>query len=135
MEFKNPIDIYVCVLPFTTIFLAFNRILYPHYIPIIFPFFSVALFYLIDLYKKKITERVVKWQILSIFLGLATVYIGYILWSILWAIEGFQTYTTNIFFPSTAALCIGGLLIITIVSLWTISTNTNLNKRNEANAY
>ncbi|MHA1978167.1 MAG: hypothetical protein ACW98F_07685 [Candidatus Hodarchaeales archaeon] len=135
MEFKKPLDFYVSVLPFTTIFLAFNRILYPHYIPIIFPFFTLTLFYLIDRYRRDTNTSVTLWQIFGLLFGLTAVYVGYILWSILWSIEGFQTYRTNIYFPITAGICIGGLFIITLVSLWSIITTANMKKRNESNAY
>ena len=40
----------IAVLPFITIFMATNRILYPHYIPFFFPFFTIALFILMGGY-------------------------------------------------------------------------------------
>ncbi len=131
MEFKDPLEIYVCVLPIVTIFLAFNRILYPHYIPMIFPFFTLTLFYLIDRYQCRNAKNAL-WQIYGIILGLGMLYIGYIWWSILWSIEGYQTHQSNVLFPISAAMCIGGLLIITFVSLWSIITNTHVQERNES---
>ncbi|MHA2387229.1 MAG: hypothetical protein ACXACW_00755, partial [Candidatus Hodarchaeales archaeon] len=129
--FKDPLEIYVCILPIVTIFLAFNRILYPHYVPMIFPFFTLTLFYLIDRYRCRNAKNVL-WQICGIMLGLGIVYIGYIWWSILWSIEGYQTHQSNILFPISAAICIGGLLIITFVSLWSIITTTHVQERKES---
>jgi Gpi18-like mannosyltransferase len=132
LEFKDPIDIYVGVLPFATIFLAFNRILYPHYIPMIFPFFTIMLFYLIDRYQLGTKKEATLRQIWTIILGLGAVYAGYIWWSILWLIEGYETHQSNVFFPISAAICIGGLIMITLVSLWSIATTKNMKERRES---
>jgi hypothetical protein len=59
-------------------------------------------------------------------MGLVIVYIGAIWWSVLWTIESYQTYLTNLFFPLSASICIIGLLIITGSSLsYIISKNSN----------
>jgi uncharacterized membrane protein len=129
IDFKEHFQLYLGILPFTTIFLAFNRILYPHYIPIFFPFFTIILFYLINQYKHEIKKGKIQQQIIFQLLGLILVYIGYIWWSLLWSVEGFETYKTNIFFPVSATLCISGLLIIAISSLWVIITTANNKKR------
>ena len=131
IQFKDPMEIYIGVLPFITIFLAFNRILYPHYIPMIFPFFTLSLFLLIDRYRHVLPKKETLWQIYGYFFGLGVVYVGYIWWSILWSIEGFGTYRTNIYFPISTGICIGGLLIITIISLWSIITMASVKDRNE----
>lgn len=131
IQFKDPLEIYIGVLPFITIFLAFNRILYPHYIPMIFPFFTLSLFLLIDRYRHILPKKETLWQIYGYIFGLGVVYVGYIWWSILWSIEGFGSYRTNIYFPISAGICIGGLLIITIISLWSIITMASVKDRNE----
>ncbi len=131
MEFKGPLEIYIAVLPFSTIFLAFNRILYPHYIPLIFPFLTLFLFFLYDRYKQDQQNKGILWQIRGLIAGLSLVYIGYIWWSILWSIEGFETYTTNIYFPIAAVICISGLLIITIVSLWSIIVTSSVKQKKD----
>ncbi|PWI48591.1 hypothetical protein CEE45_05990 [Candidatus Heimdallarchaeota archaeon B3_Heim] len=131
IQFKDPMEIYIGVLPFITIFLAFNRILYPHYIPMIFPFITLSLFLLIDRHRHVLPKKNTLWQIYGYIFGLGVVYVGYIWWSILWSMEGFGSYRTNIYFPISAGICIGGLLIITIISLWSIITMASVKNRNE----
>ncbi len=119
----EPSDVIELVLPFMTVFLAFNRILFPHYIPNIFPFFTWSLILIINRYRSNRELSIYLWQIIVLILGLGVTYIGYIWWSILWSIEYYHTYLTNIFFPISAFICIFGLLIISATSIWSIFTS------------
>jgi Gpi18-like mannosyltransferase len=125
IQIKTKEYVLLLVLPFTTLFLALNRILYPHYIPFIFPFFT---WYFIDLlfsYKKNQRKEKELYSILFSIIGLIIIYGGYIWWSVLWSIEGFQTYLTNVLFPISAGITIIGLIFVTIISTLTIlSRNT-----------
>ena len=111
------LEIIEFVLPFMALFLVFNRILYPHYIPNIFPFFTWSLILSIKRYIDNRESSAYLKRITGLLIGLIMTYIGYIWWSILWSIEGYQTYLENIFFPLSAFVCIFGLLIISIVSI------------------
>ena len=118
-------EIFFLVLPFTTLFLAFNRILYPHYIPFFFPFFTWYFIELISNYRKNQGSKKDLYLIFLFLFGLIIIYCGYIWWSILWSLEGFQTYLTNIFFPISAGITIIGLIFITVIAtLGLISKNT-----------
>lgn len=118
-------ELIIVVLPFTTLFLVFNRILYPHYIPFFFPFFTWYFIELIFNYRKNQRPRKDLHLILLSLSGLIITYFGYIWWSILWSLEVFHTYLTNIFFPISAGITIVGLIIITLVSTLTmLSKNT-----------
>ena len=126
VQFEYPIELLMIVLPFTTIFLASNRILYPHYIPFIFPFFTLHFFYSINKYSLNSKNHDSLKHIKIDLMGLVVVYIGAIWWSVLWIIESYQTYLTNLLFPLSASICIIGLLIITGSSLsYIISKNSN----------
>lgn len=105
-------------LPFTTIFLALNRILYPHYIAFIFPFFTFHFIFRISRYinvksslKKDLTS-------LILMIGLLVVYLGGFWWSLLWLEERYLTYETNPFFAISSIICIIGLVIICITSIY-----------------
>jgi uncharacterized membrane protein len=119
-DFKEREAIIPLNLPFVSAFLAFNRILYPHYIPFLFPFLTWFLIQLISNYSQRINPDQTKNATIGILLGLGVVYLGYSWWSILWTMERYQTYLINPFFLISAAICIIGLLILTIVSLWGI---------------
>lgn len=118
----EPFEVIELILPFMTLFLVFNRILYPHYIPNIFPFFTWSLILVINRYSDNRESSIYLQQIIGLFIGLVITYIGYIWWSILWSIESYQTYLENIFFPISAFICIFGLLIISTTSIWSIFT-------------
>ncbi|MCK4849047.1 MAG: DUF2029 domain-containing protein, partial [Candidatus Heimdallarchaeota archaeon] len=118
----EPFEVIELILPFMTLFLAFNRILYPHYIPNIFPFFTWSLIVIINRYYNNRESSIYFWQIVGLILGLGITYFGYIWWSILWSIEYYHTYLTNIFFPISAFICIFGLLLISVTSIWSILT-------------
>ncbi|MHA1932149.1 MAG: hypothetical protein ACW96X_06390, partial [Promethearchaeota archaeon] len=119
----EPFEVIELILPFMTLFLAFNRILYPHYIPNIFPFFTWSLIVVFNRYRDNRESSIYLWQIVGLLIGLGITYIGYIWWSILWSIEYYQTYLENIFFPISAFICILGLLVISIISIWSILTD------------
>ena len=119
-ELLERLEVVELVLPFMAIFLAFNRILYPHYIPNIFPFFTWSLILIINRYLENKKSPVYLGEIIGLLLGLGLTYIGYIWWSILWSIEQYHTYLENLFFPISAFLCIFGLIIIAVVSIWSI---------------
>ncbi len=119
----EPSEVIEFVLPFMTLFLVFNRILYPHYIPNIFPFFTWSLILIINRFHGNRESSIYLWQIASLILGLGLTYIGYIWWSILWSIDYYNSYLTNIFFPISAFICIFGLLIISVTSIWSILTS------------
>lgn len=114
----NTKQLITTILPFMTIFMAFNRILYPHYIPFFFPFFTFTLFFLFaDHYSP---NRTIKGDltIVGLLCGLLLIYLGYGVWSILWVVEGYETYSTNPFFLISAVLCIMGLILTSIVSIF-----------------
>jgi len=119
----EPYEVIELILPFMTLFLAFNRILFPHYIPNIFPFLTWSLILIIDRYLDNKKSSIYLWQITGLIIGLGVTYIGYIWWSILWSIEYYHTYLTNLFFPISAFICIFGLLIISATSIWAILTS------------
>jgi hypothetical protein len=117
------------VLPFMTIFMASNRILYPHYVPFFFPFFSFVLIFLIaDLnHPNDFQSRDI---LLGLLLGgLSLVYFGGGFWALLWAVEGYETYMYNPLFPFSACVCILGLIIVSLTSLYTLHVVTE--KKNE----
>ena len=118
MKFTNLFfnDILKIVLSIITLFLITNRLLYPHYIPFIFPFFTFTLIFLI--FQDNHTQRSI--SIMGLLLGLILVYIGYISWSIIWVVESFNTFYTNPLFMVTAVICITGLFLICISSLVSI---------------
>ncbi|MHA2216073.1 MAG: glycosyltransferase 87 family protein [Candidatus Hodarchaeales archaeon] len=119
----EPFEVIELILPFMTLFLAFNRILYPHYIPNIFPFFTWSLILVINRYRDNTKSSIYLWEIIGLLIGLGITYIGYIWWSILWSIESYQTYLENIFFPISAFICIFGLLLISTISIWSVLTS------------
>ncbi|MFW9856332.1 MAG: hypothetical protein ACFFFG_14865 [Candidatus Thorarchaeota archaeon] len=105
------------VVPLMTIFLMFNRILYPHYIPFFFAFYSIML--VLRIKKDKETE-IALWSdyaLLGLVGGLTMVYIGEIWWSLLWSIEAYSKITENPFFAISALLCILGLGILAVSSI------------------
>ncbi|MFW9904144.1 MAG: hypothetical protein ACFFFH_07425 [Candidatus Thorarchaeota archaeon] len=108
------------VLPFMTIFMASNRILYPHYVPFFFPFFSFVLIFLIVEIRSSIRLKNGKILLGLLIGGLLLVYLGGGFWAILWAIEGYETYKYNPLFPISACVCIFGLVIISLTSLYTL---------------
>ncbi|UCE12710.1 MAG: DUF2029 domain-containing protein [Candidatus Heimdallarchaeota archaeon] len=106
------------ILPFMTIFMAFNRILYPHYIPFFFPFFTYTLFILFaDHYSPNKTKKG-DLTIVGLLCGLLLVYIGSGVWSILWAVERYETYLSNPLFLISTVLCMIGLIVISIFSIF-----------------
>ncbi len=123
-------DLFLLALPFSALFLVLNRILYPHYIPFIFPFFTWYLFMLIYDYRQNQENRKDLYLILLSFISLIIIYTGYIWWSVLWSLEGFQTYLTNIQFPISAGVTIIGLSFITLLSTIAIISKNTV-KRNQ----
>lgn len=114
------------ILPFMTIFMAFNRILYPHYIPFFFPFFTFVLFFLIAAHYSSNKLRNTTPFLVGLLVGLFLVYLGDGIWSILWSIEGYTTYSHNPLFPISAILCIIGLIIISVTSLFSLHSLSQL---------
>ena len=115
----------IAVLPFITIFMATNRILYPHYIPFFFPFFTITLFILMGEY---LIQNLAKNEIISLLglsLGLILVYIGSGGFSILWNLERYKTYQIDPSFLITSIVCIIGLLSISIISLFYLLSTSN----------
>lgn len=106
------------VLPFMTIFMAFNRILYPHYVPFFFPFFSFVFVFLFAEYHSSDKLKNGKILIGLLLVGLFLVYLGGGFWGVLWLIEGYETYMYNPLFPLLAYVCIFGLIIISLTSLY-----------------
>ncbi|MFX1516291.1 MAG: glycosyltransferase 87 family protein [Promethearchaeota archaeon] len=108
------------VLPFMTIFMAFNRILYPHYVPFFFPFYSFVFIFLIaEQYspKQKQNGKLLLGLLLG---GLVLVYLGGSVWSLGWIIEGYETYWYNPLFSISACVCILGLILISLTSLYSL---------------
>ena len=125
---KTKKEVFFLVLPFTTLFLAFNRILYPHYIPFFFPFFTWYFIELISNYRKNQGSKKDLHLIFLFLFGLIITYCGYIWWSVLWSIEGFETYLTNIFFPFSAGITIIGLIFITVTATIGIISKNAVNE-------
>ncbi|UCG02389.1 MAG: DUF2029 domain-containing protein [Candidatus Heimdallarchaeota archaeon] len=106
------------VLPFMSIFMATNRILYPHYVPFLFPFYTFVFIFLIaEFYSpRKLKNGMI---LLGLLLGgLMLVYLGGGFWMLLWLIEGYETYRYNPLFPISACVCILGLIVISLTSLY-----------------
>jgi hypothetical protein len=119
------------VLPFMTIFMASNRILYPHYVPFFFPFFSFMLIFLIsELHspKKLKNGRMLVGLLLG---GLSLVYLGGGFWALLWVAEGYETYMYNPLFPVSACICILGLIIMSLTSLYALHRTRKLEIENK----
>ncbi|MFX0085772.1 MAG: hypothetical protein ACFFAU_08860 [Candidatus Hodarchaeota archaeon] len=111
---KNTLE---AVTPFMTIFMASNRILYPHYIPFFFPFFTMNIFFLVgENYKRKFTKNEI-YSIFGLIMGLILIYIGAGGFGILWIYEKYETYQSNPLFLITSLSCILGLIIVSLVSL------------------
>jgi hypothetical protein len=105
------------VLPFMTIFMASNRILYPHYIPFFFPFFTLNIFFLLgEHYQRKLTKNGI-YSIFGLAIGLILIYIGAGGFGILWNYERYETYLSNPLFLIASLNCILGLIIVSLVSL------------------
>lgn len=105
------------IVPLMTIFLMFNRILYPHYVPFFFAFYSIMLVLRI---KKDSETDIALWSdytLLGLIGGLGMVYIGEVWWSLLWSIETYSKITENPFFAISALVCILGLGILAISSI------------------
>jgi hypothetical protein len=118
-------EVIQAVLPFMTFFLALNRILYPHYMPFFFPFFTFMLFFLISQRLNSIKIANYYLSVFGLLIGLLLVYLGDFWWSFLWAVEGYEIYLSNPLFPISAGICILGLVIISVISLYTLYTSTN----------
>ncbi|MHA2226142.1 MAG: hypothetical protein ACXAC8_13105 [Candidatus Hodarchaeales archaeon] len=114
---ENFIEALETILPFVTIFLATNRILYPHYIQFCFPFFTITLFILIAEYYNPIRRKNIKFSIYSMIFSLLVVYFGSFIWSLLWLNEWYQTYQTNPLFLISALICVFGLFIMSATSI------------------
>ena len=107
------------VLPFMTLFMASNRILYPHYVPFFFPFYSFVFIFLIaERYspENRSNEKI----LLGLLIGLLLVYLGGSIWSVGWVIERYETYQYNSLFPISACVFIFGLVIISFTSLYSL---------------
>lgn len=118
----------IAVLPFITVFMATNRILYPHYVPFFFPFFTITLFILMGEYFNQNLTNNVKLSLLGLTLGLILVYIGSGGFSLLWNVERYKTYQLNPLFLITSIVCILGLLTISIISLLFLLSTSNKEK-------
>ncbi|MFX1285658.1 MAG: glycosyltransferase 87 family protein [Promethearchaeota archaeon] len=114
-------EVIVAILPFMTIFMALNRILYPHYVPFFFPFFTFTVFFLVKEYYNHNTANKPIVIFIVLILGLFLVYLGSISWSLLWSIERYETYLSNPLFPISAVICIIGLIIISVTSLFSLN--------------
>ena len=116
------------VLPFMAIFMATNRILYPHYVPFLFPFYSFVLIFLITDLQSPGKIKNGKLLLGLLIGGLLIVYLGGGFWSLLWAVEGYETYKYNPLFPISACVCILGLIIISLTSLYSLQEVTEKRK-------
>ncbi len=117
----NTKQVIEAALPFMTIFMAFNRILHPHYIPFFFPFFTFSLFFLITEHYSSKTSRMIDMSILGLLVSLFLVYLGSGWWSILWFYEGYETYMVNPLFFLSSIVCVIGLIATSITSFFSIS--------------
>ncbi len=120
-------------LPFTTIFLALNRILYPHYIAFIFPFFTFHLFFRISRRINNESSLKKDFNGLILLAGLLIVFIGGFWWSLLWLEEKYYTYATNPFFAFSSLVCIFGFLLISITSIYSLYNSKRAKFNNEMN--
>jgi len=119
-------------LPFTTIFLALNRILYPHYIAFIFPFFTFILFFRVSRIFTDKPSLKKDYGVLTLLIGLLIVYFGGFWWSLLWLTEQYYTYDTNPYFTISAIICVFGFVLIFITSIYSLYySNRNNNNSNE----
>ncbi|MFX0125800.1 MAG: glycosyltransferase 87 family protein [Candidatus Hodarchaeota archaeon] len=123
-NFKRVIE---AVLPLMTIFMASNRILYPHYIPFFFPFFTFVFFFLVAEYFSP--DKLERGKILLGLLlgGLLLVYLGGGFWALLWLVERYETYWYNPLFPLSASVSILGLIVISLTSLFSLNVVTEKN--------
>ncbi len=124
--YKTPITnskrVIEAVLPFMTIFMASNRILYTHYVPFLFPFFTFVFVFLIVEYHSPDKLKHGKMLIGLLIGGLILVYLGGGFWGLLWVIEGYETYQHNPLFSLSACVCIFGLIVISLTSLYSLYT-------------
>jgi hypothetical protein len=110
-----------------TIFMASNRILYTHYVPFLFPFFSIVFVFLIAEHHSPEKLKNGKMLIGLLIGGLFFVYLGGGFWGLLWVIEGYETYQHNPLFPLSAVVCIFGLVVISLTSLYSLYVRTEEN--------
>ena len=116
----NSKEVIGAILPFMTIFMALNRILYPHYVPFFFPFFTFSLFILgAECYGYTKFEKINLFLVV-LLIGLFLVYLGSISWSFLWSIEKYETYLYNPLFSVSAIIFIVGLITISVTSLYSL---------------
>jgi hypothetical protein len=118
------------VVPLMALFLMFNRILYPHYVPFFFVFYCILAIFRIETTRRTQASLWADTAIIGLFGGLAMVYIGEIWWSLLWSIEGYSTILENLFFPISALISIIGLGIIVVTAIL-ILTEDPQNERGE----
>lgn len=109
------------ILPFITIFMAFNRILYPHYVPFFFPFITFTLIFLIAEHHSPNKLRASNFSLVGLLTGLFLVYLGTGFWSVLWSIERYETYLSNPFFLLSATTCIIGLILTSVTSIYSVN--------------
>ncbi|MHA1215056.1 MAG: hypothetical protein ACTSPG_07145 [Candidatus Hodarchaeales archaeon] len=95
-------------LPILSLFLLLNRILYPHYIPFLFPFLCIQLFSI-----KLCKERI--FLILGLTTGLILIYVGEIWWTLLWMQD---TWKISPYSPISSLIMLFGLILISITSLY-----------------
>jgi len=129
-KISNSKGVMEAVLPFMTLFMAFNRILYPHYVPFFFPFYSFVFIFLIaERYspEKRANGRL----LLGLLIGLLLVYLGGSIWSVGWVIEGYETYQYNPLFPISTCVFIFGLVVISLTSLYSLHVVTEKNRFRE----
>ncbi len=113
-NFKNTLE---AVTPFMTIFMASNRILYPHYIPFFFPFITMNMFFLFDEYNRQKFTKNELYSIFGLIMGLILIYTGAGGFGILWIYERYETYLYNPLFLISSLGCILGLIIVSLVSI------------------
>ncbi|MHA1967091.1 MAG: hypothetical protein ACW964_04730 [Candidatus Hodarchaeales archaeon] len=116
----------MAILPFITLFMVTNRILYPHYIPFFFPFFTITLFIIVGEYFNRSLAKNEKISALGLIIGLILIYTGTGGFSILWISDRYEAYQTNPLFLISSILYLFGLLLISLVSfIFLISTSKN----------
>jgi len=113
IEFTDYTRVIYAIFPFVSLFLLTNRILYPHYLPFLFPFLSINFFVLIE-------SRKNLYSILGIFTGLILFYIGEIVWVLLWMNKFWKNDPFNPLIYISALTALLGLFIITILSITTL---------------
>lgn len=94
------------------LFLLFNRIVYPHYLPWFFLFFCFSVLSRMKNFPKLVkNDRII---VIGMLTGLALIYLGILGWALIWIFEG---YSENVFLSVFCLLFYGGLIVSLIFDM------------------